>query len=275
MRKITVIVIIATLFGFISCNNCKTPDQGNVKNIAKASNEYMVMPVLFQQNAAEYKALCYQAFNTAKLMVDLNLADQNIKTTKRAIILDIDETVLDNSPHQAKCILDTINYPAMWKEWCELAKADALPGAVEFLNYAVSKGIEVFYVSNRKESQLDATIKNLIDKGFPMVDKQHTLFRKDDAKDNSKEPRRNMIQKDFYIILYLGDNLADFSMLYDETDQNTRNKVTDSLYKDFGTKFIVLPNAMYGDWEMTLYDKNIDTTKCLKAKKRLELLKSF
>jgi len=118
-------------------------------------------------------------------------------------------------------------------------------------------------------------MKNLIDKGFPMVDKQHTLFRKDDEKDNSKEPRRNSIQKDYHVILYLGDNLADFSVVYDNTDQNTRNKITDSLYKDFGTKFIVIPNAMYGDWEMALYDKKTDTTKYLKAKKRIDLLKSF
>ncbi len=278
-KKIAVIILmVISIAGTTSCKQqTEKKETLNTKvnlKTAKKSNDYMIMSVLFHQYAAEYKALCYQAFNMAKMKVDKDIANNNLKGRKKAIILDIDETILDNSPHQAKCILDTINYPAKWNEWCEMAIAEPLPGAVEFLNYAVSKGIEIFYISNRKEKQIQATMKNLIDKGFPMVDLQHLLFKKDKDKNSSKESRRNVVEKNYYVIAYLGDNLADFSKLYDNTSRDRRNNVTDSINKDFGSKFIVLPNAMYGDWEMALYEKN-DSTADLKAKRHRELLKSF
>ncbi|HRS53618.1 MAG TPA: 5'-nucleotidase, lipoprotein e(P4) family [Bacteroidales bacterium] len=273
MKKILVLLITFIIIINSSCSDKNKVVNNN--NPSKISNDYLIMSVLFHQQAAEYKALCYQAFNIARIMIDKDIADKNIKATKRAIILDIDETILDNSPYEAKCILDTIGYPKMWDEWCKLAVAEPLPGAVDFLNYVASKGIEIFYISNRKEKLLNATIKNLKDKGFPMADEKHLLFRKDDEKNNSKEKRRNIVEQNYHIILYLGDNLADFSKLYDDVDLSSRNKITDSLYAKFGHNYIILPNSMYGDWEMVLYNKNIDTTALLKYNKRRSLLKSF
>jgi hypothetical protein len=67
------------------------------------------------------------------LMLERDLRDDKVNSP-RAIIVDIDETLLDNSPHSAKCIENQTSYPDYWEEWCELAIAKPLPGAVEFLN---------------------------------------------------------------------------------------------------------------------------------------------
>jgi 5'-nucleotidase (lipoprotein e(P4) family) len=222
---------------------CETP----------AGNEHLMLAVLFHQKSAEMKAMSYQAYNLATLILDKDLADPSVKK-KRAVVLDIDETVLDNSPYEAKCITDTINYPEKWDEWCNLGKAEVLPGAEAFLNYAVSKGVEIFYVTNRKESFREGTVKNLKEKNLPMADDKHVLMR---TEQNSKEERRQSILKDYHIVMLIGDNLADFHVAYDgDPSVEKRAAVTDSLKAEFGKRFIVLPNAMYGDWEMALYGWN-------------------
>ena len=134
----------------------------------KANLDYQVAAVLYMQKAAEYRALAYQAFNLARLRLDADLDKKNVKRLPkaqrkmpRAIVVDIDETVLDNSPSQAAAIKSGRPFnSADWYAWGEMRKAKAIPGAVEFLNYAVSKGVKVFYVSNRDEVQKAATIEN-------------------------------------------------------------------------------------------------------------------
>ncbi len=129
-------------------------------------NEYMVLGTLYHQQSAEYKAACYQAYNLGRLLLDKDLADKNIDK-HRVIVVDIDETVLDNSPYQAECILENFNYPVRWDEWCNKASADAIPGALDFLLYARSNGVSVFYITNRKEHLKQVTIQNLVNLGFP------------------------------------------------------------------------------------------------------------
>jgi len=108
-----------------------------------------LLATLFQQKAAEKRALSYQAFNIAKLSLDSQLKVADL-TKPLAVVVDIDETVLDNSPFEAKSILNNSDYPKYWNEWCQLAAAKPLAGSVEFLNYAKSKGVVVFYITNRK-----------------------------------------------------------------------------------------------------------------------------
>jgi 5'-nucleotidase (lipoprotein e(P4) family) len=98
--------------------------------LVELRNEHMVLSTLYQQKAGEYRALCYQAFNLGKVMLDKDLTDKSVDK-HRIIVLDVDETVLDNSPFQAKCILESTTYPVNWDEWCKLAKAKALPGAID------------------------------------------------------------------------------------------------------------------------------------------------
>jgi 5'-nucleotidase (lipoprotein e(P4) family) len=235
------------------------------------TNEYLLAATLYHQKAAEMQALSYQAYNIAKLRVDEKLIEAE-DVSKLAIVLDIDETVLDNSPYEAKSILDNTSYPNGWDEWMNHANADALPGAVEFLKYADDHGFQIFYVTNRKEIYREQTMKNLIDKGFPQSVDDHLLLRTDES---SKEKRRNAVSENHEIFMLLGDNLADFDMVFDKKSSAERFFGVEKLHREFGKKFIILPNAMYGDWMSAIidYDNKLDQQQ--KIEKYKQSLKGF
>ena len=238
--------------------NCKQKPTTDVKpkelpRISK--NEHLLMATLWQQKAAEYRALAYQAFNIAKKRIDEDSKIDHGK--KNAIIVDIDETVLDNSPFQATNITADRDYPQGWNEWCDKAIAKEVPGAIDCLKYAVSKGYDVFYISNRKVKLLEGTMKNLQDMGFPQANEEHILLR---GEIKSKEPRREKVAETHYISILMGDNLGDFSEIYDyergKTTVESRFKLVDDSKEKFGAKFIMLPNAMYGSWVDTVLEGN-------------------
>jgi len=206
-----------------------------------------IQSVLWQQHAAEYRALAYQAYNIARLRLDDFLKKDGSHAHNPAVITDIDETVLDNSPFAAKLIeLDSAYTRSRWLEWGSLAHADTIPGSLGFLRYAAAKGVEVFYISNRYSEQLAVTIKNLEKWGYPFADEMHVLLKQGPG---GKELRRRSVAENHDIILLLGDNLADFSSLFEAAGSPRRNTLADSLRSEFGKRFIVLPNPVYGDWE--------------------------
>lgn len=223
-----------------------------------ADLDYQIAAILFQQKAAEYRALAYQAFNLARWQLDADLDKKNIKKLPkaerkrpRAIVVDIDETVLDNSPANAYGVVKGIGFNLKdWYAWGEMRKAKAIPGAVDFLNYAVSKGVKIFYVSNRDEVQKRATIDNLMKVGFKDVAADNVMLRQ---KDSTKEPRRLEIAVNYRILMLMGDNLDDFSDVFERKSILDRFAETDRARELWGKRFIVLPNAMYGTWESVVY----------------------
>ena len=211
---------------------------------------------LWQQKAAEYKALCFQAYNFAHLRVDQNIQKSPVKPW--VIVTDIDETLLDNSPNSVHQALLGKDYEQIaWNEWTAMAKADTVPGAPSFLKYAATKGIVIYYITNRSESERAATLKNLQKYGFPNADNEHLILRQNTS---SKETRRQEVAKAHEIMLLLGDNLSDFSNLFDHKTVDERNQITREQAALFGKLFIVLPNANYGDWETSLYQYNYKLT---------------
>ena len=204
---------------------------------------------VFQQQSAEYKALCFQAYNMAKLQLDQYL--QEAPSKPLAIITDIDETVLDNSRYDIQQTLQGKDYEAgSWLEWTARGEADTVPGAPSFLKYAASKGVTIFYITNRNEEERPGTLNNLQRFNLPDADDQHLLMRKGIS---SKETRREEVMKKYTVVLLIGDNLADFSSLYDKRSTEERNLVTRQLANEFGHRFIIIPNPVYGDWESALY----------------------
>lgn len=209
---------------------------------------------VYQQRAAEYKALCFQAYNIALLRLDANLQQPSSKL--KAVVTDIDETLLDNSPYAAKQALNGKDYEsASWSEWTALGQADTLAGALGFFKYAASHNVEVFYITNRDEKERTGTLKNLQKFGFPYADNTHLVMRQPGSS-SSKESRRQTLLQTHDIILLLGDNLGDFSDLFDKKNWNDRNANTTLSAAEFGKRFIVLPNPSYGDWEGALYNYN-------------------
>jgi len=276
------------VFAFVISSCCRDKETKTVEPVGQAlkdaavlsydsafrefvKNEHMVMATLYQQTAAEYRALCYQAFNIGKFMLDADLNDKSVDK-HRIIVLDVDETVLDNSPFQAKSVLESTSYPVNWDKWCNLANAEPLPGALEFLNYARANGVSIFYITNRKDYLKDVTIKNLADMGFPHADTEHVITRSAEA---SKESRRQELLKKYHISLLFGDNLNDFADDFEGRNVKSRLNAVDQVSKQFGRKFIVLPNAMYGDWENALYDYSSKVNDSVKFEMRRKALKSF
>ena len=199
----------------------------------------------WQKNAAEYHALCIQAYNVAKMKVDQALAATSEKPL--AIIADIDETVLSNQPYNEMLIAKNISFTQEnWAEWVNKKSAVPIPGALEFYNYADSVGIEIIYLSNRRVENYAPTKANLISAGFPFDDNTIMLLR---DKDDNKKARRKQLAL-YNVVLLIGDNLSDF----DESFYKQPNDIRINRLKDtsalFGEKFILIPNLIYGSWEM-------------------------
>lgn len=279
MNKIlTYSFVIVIILG--GCRNIDKVQQseGTIPESSSASipfegmsvNEHMVMATLYHQQSAEYVAACQQAYNLCKMILDNELMNQNAGKSL-AVVLDIDETVLDNSPYQAECVLENISYPTRWDEWCNLAIAKPVPGALSFVKYAESKGVSAFFVTNRREHLKVSTIKNLQDQGFPFADSIHVIMRKQEA---SKESRRRVIQEKYDIVILVGDNLSDLSLLFDDKSNDERSVEVEKMPKDFGANLVIIPNAMYGDWENDIYN-HVKDKKTNKIKLRHESLRGF
>ncbi len=206
---------------------------------------------IYQQRAAEYKALCFQAYNIAKMRLDIALKQHHTKPY--AVVTDIDETLLDNSPYDAQRAVNNLDYdPKSWKEWTAKAICDTVPGAAAFFKYAAKRGVTVFYITNRDEDEREGTLKNLRLYGLPNTDNAHLLLRQ---KSSSKESRRQDVLKTHQIILLCGDNLADFDALYDNhPGEDNRTATTQKLMKQFGSRYIIIPNPSYDDWEGALFN---------------------
>ncbi|MEO6682129.1 MAG: 5'-nucleotidase, lipoprotein e(P4) family [Ginsengibacter sp.] len=251
MKKLALIFIVFAA-------SCTTATRISDRAVSSSNTIHVngkLFTTVFQQRASEYRALCYQAYNIARLRVD-QLPQPAEKPF--AIMTDIDETVLSNAAYQAHQTLQGKDYDAAtWYDWTGRADADTVPGALSFLNYASSKGIKIFYVTNRDEIERKGTLSNLQKFNFPDAVNEH-LFLKGEI--SSKEPRKQHILKDYQIVLLIGDNLNDLSQAFEKKSPDDRMKVTDSLSLQFGKSLIVLPNAVYGDWENALYQYNYKLT---------------
>jgi len=248
--------LIATEFIFADSSN---------KDV-RALKEQNMMSVLYQQTAAERLAGSLQTFRSAKQALDKALADptwsalpgQNIKDKKAAIIVDVDETVLDNTAYEARMILDGTKYPEGWVSWGKETAATEVPGAKDFLNYAVSKGVTIFYITNRVVELKEATKINLTKLGIPWDQTKETiLMRGENNWGSDKGLRRALVGKDYRVLLLVGDNLGDFVEAKDNNLSPERRKEIVEGYADYwGVKWFMLQNITYGDWEGALYDFN-------------------
>ena len=234
------------------------------KKDIRGLKEQNIMSVLYQQTAAERLAGTLQTFRSAKQALDKALLDpawsalpgQNIQGKKPAIIVDVDETVLDNTAYEARMILDGTKYPEGWISWCKEAAATEVPGAKNFLNYAASKGVTIFYVTNRVAELKEATKKNLTKLSIHWDQTMETVLMRGENNWNSdKGPRRTLVGDEYRVLLMVGDNLGDF---VDAKDNNLNPINRKSIVEDYadywGVKWFMLQNIAYGDWEGALYN---------------------
>lgn len=209
----------------------------------------------WHHRSAEKRACYHQAYNLAALALDRQLAASD-PDRKKAVVLDVDETVLDNSPFLAEVIaLGERPTPEEFRErffaWLGSASSPAQPGSVAFVEYARSRGVEVFYVTNRLPSHMEATLQNLSEVGFPGVSEDYILLNHGELDFfESKSERWGRVKEDYDVLLYIGDSLNDLEGLIHGRDASPGPEDIDARAQDFGTRYIILPNPMYGSWEL-------------------------
>jgi len=229
--------------------------------------------VLWLQHSAEYRALVEQSYRAATARVRSQAAGSaaleqeampadSIAGLPAAVVLDVDETVLDNSWYQAALVRDGAQFSAQtWNEWVLSARATAVPGARDFVAAAVDAGVKIFYITNRECPatpatsggdpcpQLTATRQNLLALGFPGAENPEAyLLRgvRDEWRSSDKSLRRAYLAQHYRIVAMIGDDLQDFAAR--DLFEARRAELT----RLFGERWFLLPNPMYGSWERAL-----------------------
>ena len=243
----------------------------------------MFLGVLWAQASAEWNMAAEQAFYLAKLNMEQALKDPTwtaaLEQTKSfqnlppAVIVDVDETVLDNSPLAARLILAGKEYdPKLWLEWIKESSAAPMPGAVSFIRFAQEKGVAVFYVTNRKvKNETVGNIKKVID---PDVKPDQVLCREERPEWGSdKTSRRAFIAARFRILLLIGDDYNDFAFLGKSSPEERIGKAVKQK-KYWGKKWILISNPVHGSWKTALYGHNYSLTGEEKLKRKYQLLRT-
>jgi 5'-nucleotidase (lipoprotein e(P4) family) len=242
---------------------------------------------VWMQTAIEYRANCLTVYALAKTRLDEALADKTwtaynqtggYQNLSPAVVLDLDETALDNSAYEASLVVNGTNFnPETWDDWTKAEQAKAVPGALEFAKYADSKGAKVFYVSNRTAEQKEATKHNLQALGFPMGGNVDTLLMKKDKPEwssDAKGARIAYIAENYRVLLLFGDNVGDFTDKYN-TSMSERDKTFEELKAHFGHDWMMLANPAYGSWESAPYGFNYKLSDDEKRAKKLGVLRPW
>lgn len=203
--------------------------------------------VHWYRTAAEHRAIYEQVYAWAGRLVAAQVAAGEGKGPW-GVILDADETVLDNSTYQLRRARAGLGFTnESWNEWVREEVAPALPGAVAFLRRVKALGGRIAIVTNRDEVVCDATRRNLAAVG---VEADAVLCRKPGP--SEKETRFRAVEEGtsdaglppLRVLAWVGDNIQDFP----GGSQALRDADPARLI-DFGIRFFLLPNPMYGSWE--------------------------
>ncbi|MGE0142130.1 MAG: 5'-nucleotidase, lipoprotein e(P4) family [Planctomycetota bacterium] len=271
--KPLLLLALAAHLALTGCNAGPTPSKSHDAMLA----------IAWTQHSAEFQALCATVYAGASRHLDAALADDTwtalleqggaeFRALPPALVIDLDETVLDNSAHAARLIVDDRAFveDGNWRTWVEEAAAPAYPGAIEFLQSAAGKGVRVFYVTNRRANVETATIANLQRLGAPLPSGEEAdvvLSRGDLGDDSSdKGTRRTWIGRSYRVLMLIGDDLGDFlsavkptlrpgqaSPTAIRTEARTLLETRATRVRDFashwGTRWFMLPNPTYGSWQ--------------------------
>ncbi len=227
--------------------------------------------VAWVQASLEYRLLAGQTFRSALYQLDRALKTPNWDALVRedrinaaqglppAVIVDIDETVLDNSPYQARLVRDGGSYDEVtWDGWVREEKATPVPGALEFAQAAAARGVTVFYISNRAAHLQEPTLSNLRKLGFPIESPEQFLglgFFVEDCEQQGTEKgcRRQWIGRTHRVVMQFGDQIGDMATVLVNTPEG-REQAMAPYAGWVGERWFVLPNPTYGSWEPALFN---------------------
>jgi len=240
----------------------------------------MLNAALWHQTSAEYEASARQAYRLARVNLDLALEDPAWSALPTpaatsaqlppAVMLDLDETVFDNAGYEARIILEYGKYTSeTFARWCEEGATRAVPGAREFLRYAERRGVAVIYFSARQQGLRECTSRNLERLGLPPGNEPNALLLR---RAGGKEEHRRETAMRYRVLLVLGDNLDDF-VEGSKVPADERRREAQRYADYWGSKWILLPNSMYGHWEAAFYDYDYRLPRSEMLKRKLQGLK--
>lgn len=287
MRPLWIACLVATL---AACAAGPTRDTAAPPSVTGHPN---INATAWMQQSAEYAAVTMQIFRQACDALDALIAAGNVTALTGdeqgdtvagkppAVIVDLDETMLDNSPYQARRIVADGGYTSeSWAQWVSEADAKAVPGALDYARCAQARGVTLIYLSNRKTpGEYDGTVENLRELDFPLPadPREVVLLRGDErAPEHDKGTRRRWVGKRYRVLQLVGDNLGDF---LDHVERDPRGAPVGTAARRalvapygrwWGTRWFMLPNPSYGSWENALIadcgDDGLDATECKRSR---------
>ena len=272
-------ITVSSLFALGGCRSLPAPEKTDAPPAATATSTVAaddnLNAVLWVQRSAEYAAAAETVYRAATDKLDAALKDPQwdaLVPDERAapatglppaVVMDIDETVLDNSPYQARLVRDGGEYnEATWDAWVREKRARPVPGVVEFARAAQARGVTVLYISNRAEHLIGPTLENLRAVGLPVKDESVFLglgtFVPDCEQEGSEKLcRRQFAGRSYRVLMQFGDQLGDFAHI-DANTPERRQALLDEYDDWFGERWWMLPNPTYGSWEPALFNNAWD-----------------
>ena len=214
----------------------------------------LLWAVAWKETAAEYAALCHQAYNLARMRLEATLAARDGSGKPLAVITDMDDTILHASSYWGHLIRQNLDFfdDEIWDRWLPRNLSTVVPGSLQFFAWCERRGVEVFYVTSRNQGDrtYEYALAQLVEFGFPFGDEDHlTVFR--DTSDKSSARRK--IAAEMEVALFIGDNLNDFKRDYYVKDIDERMALMEADREEFGRRFILLPNPTDGHWVRAIF----------------------
>ena len=248
----------------------------------------LLLATLWMQRSVEFKGNALTVYALARIRLDQALADKSwtaapneqkgdYQNLPPAVILDLDETAIDNSPYEVWMLKTNQTFSTKtWNEFCAAQISRAIPGAVEFSKLADSKGVKVFYVSNRAVETENDTRANMERLGFPMGGNVDTFLMQNEKPEwgSAKSTRRAAIAKDYRVLLNFGDNFGDFDDRYRASEAD-RLKAFDENKDRWGREWLMLANPTYGSFETAPFGHDFKKAREEQRKAKWDVLEGW
>jgi 5'-nucleotidase (lipoprotein e(P4) family) len=248
----------------------------------------LLLATLWMQRSVEFKANALSIYELGRIRLDQALAEKNwtaapaeqkgdYQNLPPAVVLDIDETAMDNSAYQVWMMENNQSFSTKtWDQFCAAQISTAIPGAVEFTKYAESKGVKIFYITNRGANTEKDTRENMAKLGFPIGGNVDTFLMQNEKPDwgSAKGTRRAVIAKDYRILLSFGDNFGDFDDRYRGSEAD-RLKAFEENRARWGREWLVIANPTYGSFDTAPFGHDFKKSREEQRKAKWNVLESW
>ncbi|SDD22138.1 5'-nucleotidase, lipoprotein e(P4) family [Aquimonas voraii] len=271
------ILVLALASMLTACQSLPTQETSGASNpsgvpdaLASPPADDRLNAVVWHQTSQEYRLSALGIYRAAERQLDRALSnpdwdalthedrDRPFAGLPPAVIVDVDETCLDNSPYQSRMLRQRRDFSALtWADWVREESAVPVPGALTFAKSANARGIRVFYISNRDHSLNASTLANLRTVGFPVENDDQFLGLGASLSGcvdvgSEKGCRRRLVGREYRVLLQVGDQIVDMVTVHDNSPSG-RDAAVAPYLPWVGERWFVLPNPSYGSWESALY----------------------